>query len=297
MDLGTLADPDAGGRSRIRGRRPAPCRRGCPCGRPRRPRACRRPPSSPRRPRRRGAGSSSSSFGKTSLEKSTDRSGDVVEDLGLEHEDAGVDGVAEHLAPRRLLEEALDRAVLVGDDDAELERVLDVHEADGGQRLVLVVEVDDATEVDVGEHVARDHEEPLVEVLHGIAHRPGGAERRLLGRVDDADAELAAVAEVGADARWRGTPPSPRSRRCRAASSRPMMCSIIGRLTSGSIGLGAFEVSGPQPGALASGHDHCLHGGPRTCRRTLHRWLDGPHAVAAWPRARVLARAPGTIGT
>ena len=59
---------------------------------------------------------------------------DEVEDLRLEHEDAGVDGVAEHLAPRRLLEEPLDGAVVAGDDDAELERVLDRDQADGGQR-------------------------------------------------------------------------------------------------------------------------------------------------------------------
>jgi hypothetical protein len=34
--------------------------------------------------------------------------GDEVEDVGLEHVDARVDGVAEHLTPGRLLEEALD---------------------------------------------------------------------------------------------------------------------------------------------------------------------------------------------
>ena len=124
---------------------------------------------------------------------------DVVEDLGLEHEDAGVDGVAEHLAPRGLLEEALDGAVLVGDDDAELERVLDRGQPDGGQRLVLVVEVDDLVEVDVGEHVAGDHEEALVELVHGVADRAGRAERLLLGGVDHPHAELGAVAEVGAD--------------------------------------------------------------------------------------------------
>ena len=40
--------------------------------------------------------------------------GDEVEDLGLEHVDAGVDGVAEDLAPGGLLQEPLDRAVLAG---------------------------------------------------------------------------------------------------------------------------------------------------------------------------------------
>ena len=49
----------------------------------------------------------------------------VPEHLGLEHVDARVDRVREDLAPGRLLEEALDLAVVVGDDDPELERVVD----------------------------------------------------------------------------------------------------------------------------------------------------------------------------
>ena len=56
--------------------------------------------------------------------------GDVVEHHRFEHVDPGVDGVGEHLTPRGLLEEALDRAVGLGDDDAELERVLHVLERD-----------------------------------------------------------------------------------------------------------------------------------------------------------------------
>ena len=59
--------------------------------------------------------------------------------------------------------------------------------------------VDDRAEVDVGEHVAGDDEEALVELVHGVAHRAGRAERRLLGGVDHPHAELGAVAEVGAD--------------------------------------------------------------------------------------------------
>ena len=54
-------------------------------------------------------------------------------------------------------------------------------------------------EIDVGEHVAGDHEERLVELVHRVAHRAGGAERRLLGGVAHAHAELGAVAEVVAD--------------------------------------------------------------------------------------------------
>ena len=93
---------------------------------------------------------------------------DVLEDLGVEHVDAGVDRVAEDLSPGRLLEESLDRPVFAGDDDAELEGVLDVREPDRRHRFVLVVEGEDGAEVDVGEHVARDHR--------------GSARRAALGR-------------------------------------------------------------------------------------------------------------------
>ena len=48
---------------------------------------------------------------------------DVLEHLRLEDVDARVDRVREHLAPRGLLEEALDPALVVDDDDPELERV------------------------------------------------------------------------------------------------------------------------------------------------------------------------------
>ena len=111
--------------------------------------------------------------------------GDVPQHLGLEHVDAGVDRVGEHLPPRRLLEEALDAAVLVGDDDPELERVLDRLEADRDGGALLLVELDDLAEVDVAERVARDDEERLVETVAREAHRAGRAERALLDRVLD----------------------------------------------------------------------------------------------------------------
>ena len=124
---------------------------------------------------------------------------DVVEDLWFEDVDAGVHRVAEHLAPRRLLEEALDAPVGPGDHDAELERVVHRLQGDGGQRSALLVEADHGREVDIGEHVARDHEERLVELVARVAHRAGGAQGRLLGGVHHPHAELGPVAEVRAD--------------------------------------------------------------------------------------------------
>ena len=101
--------------------------------------------------------------------------GDHVEDLGLEHVDAGVDGVAEDLPPARLLQEPFDAAVLTGDHDAEFKRVLHRAQGQRGQGAVLLVELDHGAEVDVGEHVAGNDQEPLGELVPGVAHRAGRA--------------------------------------------------------------------------------------------------------------------------
>ena len=59
--------------------------------------------------------------------------------------------------------------------------------------------VDDLSQVDVAERVARDDEERLVERVGGEPHGAGRAERALLDRVLDVQPEARAVAEVGAD--------------------------------------------------------------------------------------------------
>ncbi len=65
--------------------------------------------------------------------------------------------------------------------------------------VLLGVEIDDLAEVDVGQDVARDDKEALIELVPGIAHRTGRAERGCLGGVDHPHPELRAVSEVGAD--------------------------------------------------------------------------------------------------
>ena len=184
--------------------------------------------------------------------------GDEVEDLRLEDVDAGVDGVAEHLAPGRLLQEPLDRPVLVGDDDAELERVLDRLEGQGGQAPVGVVEVDDGAEVDVGQDVAGDDEEPLVELVLGVAHRTGRAERGRLGGVDHAHAELGPVAEVGAD----GVGHEGHGDHDVLEAVGPQQVDDVLHhrdVGHGEHRLGLVGGERPQPRPLAAGHDHCLH--------------------------------------
>ena len=111
----------------------------------------------------------------------------------------GVDRVREHLAPRGLLEEALDPALLVGDDDPELERVVDRLQPDRHGGALLLVEGDELAEVDVAQGVPGDDEERLVELVRSELHRAGRSERRLFDGVSDLQAERLAVAEVAAD--------------------------------------------------------------------------------------------------
>ncbi len=124
---------------------------------------------------------------------------DMGQHLGLKHVDTSVDRVREDLAPRRLLEEALDFAVVVGDHDPELERVVDGLEPDRDGRAGLLVPVDQRAEVDVAECVPGDDEEGVVELLACETDGAGGAERQLLDGVLDVDAERLTVAEVAAD--------------------------------------------------------------------------------------------------
>ena len=125
--------------------------------------------------------------------------GNVLEDVGLEHVDAGVDRVREDLTPARLLEEPLDAAVVVGDDDAELERVVHRLEADRDGGVVCPVRLHECTQIDVAERIARDDHEGLVEKRAREPHRPRCSERLLLDRVVDREPRRLAVAEVPAD--------------------------------------------------------------------------------------------------
>ena len=90
--------------------------------------------------------------------------------------------------------------VVVGDDDAELQRIVDMREDDGREAVFLAVVGDGFVEVDVGERVAADDEEGVVpEVLFGLLHAARRSERRIFHRIDDIDAPLGAIAEIAFD--------------------------------------------------------------------------------------------------
>ncbi len=185
--------------------------------------------------------------------------GDEVEDLRFEHVDPGVDGVGEHLAPRRLLQEALDGAVGLRDHDAELERVLHVLQRDRRGGVGVAVRFDERGEVDVGEHVARDHEERVVELRRRVAHRSGGAERRVFRGVAHGDAEIGAVAEVVAD--LVGEERDRDDDVVEAVQLEQVDDVLHHRLVDeGHHRLRLIAGERTQTRALATGQDHCFHG-------------------------------------
>ncbi len=182
----------------------------------------------------------------------------MLQHFRLEHVDAGVDRVRKHLPPRRLLEEPLDLAVLVRDDDSELERVLDRLEADRDGRAFLLVELDDLAEVDVAERVAGDDEERLVERVGRESNRAGCAERVLLDRILDVEPEARAVAEVRAD----------RLRQERDGDDHvlePMLAEQLEDVLHARLAddrdhrLRLVRGQRPEASPLAAGHHDCLH--------------------------------------
>ena len=177
----------------------------------------------------------------------------------------GVDRVAEDVAPAGLLQETLDAAIAVDDDDAELERVRHRLERERGDGPLLGVELDQSRQVDVGKHVARDDEEAVVEFVPGVENRAGRAERRLLGGVDEVDTQLGAVAEVGAD-----------GARQKADGDDDLLETVLAEQAHDVLGHGGvrhrehrlWQVrrERPQPRALTARHDHGLHVLTASCR-------------------------------
>ena len=140
----------------------------------------------------------------------------AVERLRLEHVDAGVDRVAGDLVLARLLEEALDVAVRVGLDQPVGARVLDRRQDDRRLGLALAVQPQHGAEIDLGQHVAVEHDDRLGQRVAGIADRAAGAERHRLDDVAELDAQTFALAEDFLDAARLVVQAEDRPRRSRA---------------------------------------------------------------------------------
>ncbi len=124
----------------------------------------------------------------------------VVEHRGLDDVEASVDLVAEDLAPGRLFQEALDPTVGGGDHHPVVEGIGDPRQHQGGLGAVVAMEGDHLGQVDVGERVAADHYEGLIQEARGILDAAGRAQGEVFDHILQLHPELGTVTEVVADA-------------------------------------------------------------------------------------------------
>ena len=240
----------------------------------------------------------SRSRGKRSFEKSNSSPcGHVVEDLPLHHVDPGVDRVAEDLAPAGLLQEALDAAVLAGDDDSEVQGVLDPLQGDRDRRAVLLVELDQLGQVHVGERVPGQDQEPVVQQRLGVLDAPGRPQRLLLGHVGERHAQVGPVPEVVPDDA-RQELHGGHDLGDAVPSSQRQDVLHHGLADDGQHRLGLVAGERAKPGALSPRHDNGLHGrviipsgrrGPSgrpasTARRRRSRGRSRPRTGSSRPR-------------
>jgi hypothetical protein len=209
----------------------------------------------------------------------------VPQHLRREDVDAGIDRVREDLSPRRLLEEALDAAVLVRDDDPELERVLDRLQADRHRRALLLMLSNELRQVDVAERVARDDQERFVaELARRERDRAGRAERRFLDRVADVHAQRIAAPEVAPH----------RLGQERDGDHHVLQLVLLEELEDvlharlpcdRDHRLGLVRGQRAQARALPAGHDHRLH--VRTSRRAFSRYWPSAATARAKPAQKM----------
>ena len=123
----------------------------------------------------------------------------LFQGLGFEQVHAGVDGVAEHLAPARLLTKALHASAFVRYHDPEAGWVQDAYEGDCGRGGVPMVKAGHGLQVDVGNDVSGQHEETLAKQVQCLANGAGRAVVELGLGVADRKTETGAVAKCVAD--------------------------------------------------------------------------------------------------
>ena len=219
---------------------------------------------------------------------------EVVEDIRLEDVDARVDRVAEHLAPGGLLDEALHAPLVVGDHHAVLQGVVGASQDEGGERVVLGVVAQRLAEVDVGEGVAADEHEGVVEVLLDALHAPGRPQRGLFDRVDDLDAPLRAIAEVRDD--LVGEVVEGHDDGLDAVPLEQLDDVLHHRLVAQPYhGLGSVEGERAQARAFSTSHDHSLHrilhpASPASLSRVSVSWRAFP--VRDLPKGASACRRP-----
>ena len=96
-----------------------------------------------------------------------------LKDLRFNDIDTGVDGVAEHFAPRRLFEKSRDLSLLVCNHDTILQRILRPCKDERGFCFFLFMKLNGFSQVKIRQHVAADDHEPFIQKIGCIADTAG----------------------------------------------------------------------------------------------------------------------------
>ena len=119
----------------------------------------------------------------------------AVEHASIEDVSARVDQVGAGLLRTRLLDELGHRAIRSHAHEPIGRRVGDRHQPERRARSRALMRRELRGEIKIGENVAVEHEEPLVEQILGELQRPARAERARLLEVPQVDPERGAVAQ------------------------------------------------------------------------------------------------------
>ena len=123
---------------------------------------------------------------------------DLLQHLGGEQIDAGVDQIGHHLPPGGLLHKADHPLLLVGEDQPVLQGRGMTEEDQGGLGPLGLMELHGGSEIQVADAVSADDQEVLSLQEGGAGpHAAGGAQRGLLDEVVQADPPLLSVPEIG----------------------------------------------------------------------------------------------------
>ena len=283
------ASPRRGPPARPTRRCPRGCRR-CPAGSVR---GCRCPSSSS--PRGTRTGPRRPAAARLALDRDLAVGGHELKDLALEHVGAGADQVRGQPPELGFSTKSRHRAVLVEHHQAVGAGVGDRHQRQrrAGSGGLVLGEL--GAEVDVGEHVAVEHQEALVEHRLGELHGAGGAARLGLLDVAQADPQPRAVAEHAADA--LGHEPAREDHVVDAVAAQPLEHERDeGPVDQPHDRLGDVRGQRAQAGAFAAGQDHRLRcGSPPPMpsysgRRPAPR--PGPARYARRSRGRPPSRRP-----
>ena len=216
-----------------------------------------------------------------------------VEDRALEDVGARGDQVGVDLVGRGLLDELAHGAVLFDTDEAVGAGVLDRDERQRRRGLGALVLGDLRGQVDVGEHVAVEHEEALLEQRLGELQRAGGAAR--VGLLDVAQAQPVRRAVAEDVAHGRGQVAHRHHHVVDAVDLQPL--EHVGQERPVDQRDDRFGDRGrqrPEPGPLAADEDHRLHSWASVTPAA--RPGSGARSPRSPARRRGSRRGPGRCG-